>query len=80
MVDQLTYTNVKMVVTFLRIQSLIHYFSTPHYSNMAKRLIQKKILHYETLLTETKGFFKRLLIRYLIWDEKLKLKKYFKKK
>ena len=47
---------------------------------MAKRLIQKKILHYETLLTETKGFFKRLLIRYLIWDEKLKLKKYFKKK
>jgi hypothetical protein len=43
---------------------------------MAKRLIQKKILYYETLLTETKGFFRRLLIKFFIWDEKLKLKKY----
>jgi hypothetical protein len=46
---------------------------------MAKRLIEKKILYYQTLLTETKGFFRRLLIRYWIWGEKLKLKKYFRK-
>lgn len=43
---------------------------------MAKRLIQKKILYYETLLTETKGFFKRLQIKYWIENEYCKLKKY----
>lgn len=68
-----------MVVTFLHILNSIQYFFTPHYNDMAKRLIEKKILYYQTLLTETKGFFRRLLIRYWIWDEKLKLKKYFRK-
>lgn len=43
---------------------------------MAKRLIQKKIIYYQTLLSETKGFFKSLQIRYWIWNEKCKLKKY----
>lgn len=45
---------------------------------MAKRLIQKKIIYYQTLLTETNNFFKRLLIRFWIWDEKCKLRKYKK--
>lgn len=43
---------------------------------MAKRLIQKKIIYYQTLLGETKGFFKRLLIKFWIWGEKSKLRKY----
>lgn len=43
---------------------------------MAKRIIQKKILYYETLLTETKGFFKRLQIKFCIYNEQCKLKKY----
>lgn len=43
---------------------------------MAKRLIQKKILYYQTLLTESNGFFKKILIRFWIWNEKCKLKKY----
>lgn len=43
---------------------------------MAKRIIQKKILYLETLLTETKGFYKRLQIKFCIWNEKSKLKKY----
>lgn len=43
---------------------------------MAKRITQKKILYLETLLTETKGFYKRLQIKFSIWNEKLKLKKY----
>ena len=43
---------------------------------MAKRLIQKKILYYETLLTETKGFFKRLQIKLRMHNEYCKLKKY----
>lgn len=43
---------------------------------MAKRLIQKKILYYKTLLTETKGFLKRLQLKFWIWNEKCKLKKY----
>jgi hypothetical protein len=43
---------------------------------MAKRIIQKKILYYETLLTETKGFFKRLQIKFWIYNEQRKLKKY----
>ena len=41
---------------------------------MAKRIIQKKILYLETLLTETKGFFRRTQVRFCIWNEKLKLK------
>lgn len=45
---------------------------------MAKRLIEKKILYFETLLTETKGFWKRLPIKFWIWNEKCKLKKYKK--
>jgi hypothetical protein len=43
---------------------------------MAKRIIQKKIIYLKTLLTETKGFFRRLLIKYLIWNEQCKLRKY----
>lgn len=43
---------------------------------MAKRIIQKKIVYFETLLGETKGFFRRLLIKFWIWNEKCKLKKY----
>ena len=43
---------------------------------MAKRKIQKKILYYETLLTETKGFFRRLQIKFCIYNEQCKLKKY----
>jgi hypothetical protein len=43
---------------------------------MAKRIIQKKIIYFKTLLTETKGFFSRLQIRYWIWNEECKLKKY----
>jgi hypothetical protein len=47
---------------------------------MAKRLIEKKIIYYRSLLGETKGFFKRLLIRLWIWDEQCKLRKYKKNK
>ncbi len=43
---------------------------------MAKRIIQKKILYYETLLTETNGFFRRLQIKFWIYNEQRKLKKY----
>lgn len=43
---------------------------------MAKRLILKKILYYQTLLTETRGIIKRLLIKFWIYNEKSKLKKY----
>jgi hypothetical protein len=43
---------------------------------MAKRLIQKKILYLETLLTETKGFYERLKVKFCIWNEQCKLKKY----
>jgi hypothetical protein len=50
--------------------------SLENINEMAKRLIQKKILYYETLLTETKGFFKRLQIKYWIHNEHCKLKKY----
>jgi hypothetical protein len=45
-------------------------------NNMAKRLIQKKILYLENLLTETKGFYMRLQIKFTIWNERIKLKKY----
>jgi hypothetical protein len=43
---------------------------------MAKRIIQKKIIYLETLLTETKGFYKRLQVKFSIWNEQYKLKKY----
>ena len=43
---------------------------------MAKRLIQKKILYYETLLIETKSLIRRLQIKFWIYNEKCKLKKY----
>jgi hypothetical protein len=43
---------------------------------MAKRIIQKKILYYETLLTETKGLIRRLQIKFWLYNEKCKLKKY----
>jgi hypothetical protein len=43
---------------------------------MAKRLIEKKILYYQTLLTETRGFFNRLKIKLWIYNEQCKLKKY----
>ena len=43
---------------------------------MAKRIIQKKILYYETLLTETKSLIRRLQIKFWIYNEKCKLKKY----
>jgi hypothetical protein len=47
---------------------------------MAKRLIEKKIMYYRSLLGETKGFFKRIIIRFWIWDEQCKLRKYKKNK
>jgi hypothetical protein len=43
---------------------------------MAKRIIEKKILYYKTLLTETKGIYQRLQIKFWIWNERCKLKKY----
>jgi hypothetical protein len=43
---------------------------------MAKRIIQKKILYYETLLTENKGLIRRLQIKFWLYNEKCKLKKY----
>lgn len=43
---------------------------------MAKRLIEKKIKYLETLLTERHSFFRRLIIKYWIYSEKCKLKKY----
>lgn len=43
---------------------------------MAKRIIQKKIIYFKNLLTETKGLFRRLQIKYWIWNEECKLKKY----
>ena len=46
---------------------------------MAKRLIEKKIIYYRTLLSETRGFFRRLLIKFWIYNEKCKLRKYKKK-
>jgi hypothetical protein len=45
-------------------------------NEMAKRIIQKKIVYYKTLLTETKGFLKRLQIKFWIYNEQCKLKKY----
>jgi hypothetical protein len=47
-----------------------------HTNNMAKRLIQKKILYLENLLNETKGFYMRLQIKFTLWNERIKLKKY----
>ena len=46
---------------------------------MAKRKIEKKIIYFQTLLGETKGFFKRLQIKFWIYNEKCKLRKYKKK-
>jgi len=43
---------------------------------MAKRVIQKKILYYKTLLLETKSFIRRLQIKFIIYNENCKLKKY----
>lgn len=43
---------------------------------MAKRIIEKKILYLRTLLTETKGFFRKLQIKFWIYNEQVKLKKY----
>lgn len=43
---------------------------------MARRLIEKKIMYYETLLTERHGFCRKMLIKYWIYCEKCKLKKY----
>lgn len=45
---------------------------------MAKRIIEKKISHYENLLDGTKGFFKRIMIKLWIYNERCKLKKYKK--
>lgn len=45
---------------------------------MAKRLIEKKIIYFQTLLSETNGFFRRLQIKFLIYNEKCKLRKYKK--
>jgi hypothetical protein len=42
---------------------------------MAKRLVEKKIRYFETLLSETRGC-RRLLIKLWIWQERRKLKKY----
>ncbi len=46
---------------------------------MAKRLIEKKITYYQTLLVETDNFFKRLLIKFWIYEQKCNLRKYKKK-
>lgn len=46
---------------------------------MAKRLIEKKIMYFRTLLSETTGFFQRLKIRLLILNEQNKLRKFKKK-
>ena len=46
---------------------------------MAKRLIEKKIMYFRTLLSETTGFFQRLKIKLWIFNEKCKLRKYKKK-
>ena len=46
---------------------------------MAKRLIEKKILHFQTLLSKTDNFFKRLLIKFWIYEQKCNLRKYKKK-
>lgn len=45
---------------------------------MAKRIIEKKIIYLRTLLTETTGWYKRLMIKFAIWNEMSKLKKYKK--
>jgi len=45
-------------------------------NEMAKRIIQKKILYYQTLLTETKSIFRRIQIKFWIYNEQCKLKKY----
>lgn len=46
---------------------------------MAKRLIEKKIMYFRTLLSETTGFFQRLKIRLWILNEQNKLRKFKKK-
>lgn len=46
---------------------------------MAKRLIEKKIIYLRTLLSETTNIFQRLLIKFWIFNEKCKLRKYKKK-
>jgi hypothetical protein len=43
---------------------------------MAKRITQKKISYYKTLLSEGGGFFRKLQIKFWIWNEECKLKKY----
>ena len=45
---------------------------------MAKRLIEKKIIYLQTLLGETNGFYRRLQIKFCIFNEKCKLRKYKK--
>jgi len=46
---------------------------------MAKRLIEKKIQYFKTLLSEQHGFFRRLQIKFWIYNERCKLRKYKKK-
>ena len=46
---------------------------------MAKRLIEKKIMYFKTLLSETTNIFQRLKIKVWIFNEKCKLRKYKKK-
>ena len=45
---------------------------------MAKRIIEKKIIYLRTLLTETEGWYERLKIKFWIYIEKHKLRKYKK--
>lgn len=46
---------------------------------MAKRIIEKKILYLRTLLSETTNIFQRLKIKFWIYNEQCKLRKYKKK-
>lgn len=45
---------------------------------MPKRKIEKKIIYLRTLLGETNGFYRRLQIKFCIFNEKCKLRKYKK--
>ena len=45
---------------------------------MAKRIIEKKIIYLRALLPQTKGWFKRLMIKFEIWNQTIKLRKYKK--
>ena len=67
-------TDIVKPINFLVIE--LKFLKKIKLNEMAKRIIQKKIIYYKTLLTETKSIFKRLLIKFWIYNEQCKLKKY----